>query len=426
MPIVADGIYYLPLPVTYVFEKIVPFLQLRSSLSKCVVHCLETTVTVSKALVVHSKALIVTSKILNLSNEVVLVGFCMRFVDTDKLSLKASSAGIGPRPVTLQHRGQSSSQTCPFTDRTIDKHLNRGGGRQESVRMINRTFCLACLHSLHAIKETFPALRRLRWLSPPLPLAPPLVPPLVLDSPTNAPCLVWDEPDEWSCWWDGARDRKLDMATFISNIIYQSVVLILKGMNNGLKLASGNLEKRYHVGQGQNLCMVASWSSYSPLGKSQFTKESKWHAMKVSKYVFAGWIHRYLPETYKVLSWLKRRKQPSALQKMRISGVPKTRFIGFEHENLSFIYHPLNHTGGIWLSLVFLSLLIGEFRHQLPDKKWGESGPVRPRASRIFIFLAISLMGVCLVCDLSGFPLIFPIRNLEVRATWTIIRNNHY
>lgn len=111
---------------------------------------------------------------------------------------------------------------------------------------------------------------------------------------------------------------------------------------------------------------------------------------------------------------------------MRISGVPKTRFIGFEHENLSFIYHPLNHTGGIWLSLVFLSLLIGEFRHQLPDKEWGESGPVRPRASRIFIFLAISLMGVCLVCDLSGFPLIFPIRNLEVRATWTINRNNHY
>lgn len=203
--------------------------------------------------------------------------------------------------------------------------------------MINRTFCLACLHSLHAIKETFPALRRLRLLSPPLPLAPPLVPPLVLDSPTNAPCLVRDEPDEWSCWWDGARDRKLDMATVISNIIYQSLVLILKGMNNGLKLAPGNLDKRYHVGQGQNLCMVASWSSHSPLGKSQFTKESKWLAMKESKYVLAGWIHRYLPETYKVLSWLKRRKQPSALQKMQISWAPKPRFIGFKHENLNFI-----------------------------------------------------------------------------------------
>lgn len=155
-------------------------------------------VAVSKGLVVPSKAFVVTSKILNLSNEVVLVGFGMRFVDTEELSLKTSSARIGPRPVTLQHMRQSCGQTCPYTNRSIDKHLDRGE-RQEPVRLNDRTFCLACLHSLHAIKETFPALRRLRWLSPPLPLAPALVPPLGLESPTMAPCLVGDEPDGWSC-----------------------------------------------------------------------------------------------------------------------------------------------------------------------------------------------------------------------------------
>lgn len=48
------------------------------------------------------------------------------------------------------------------------------------------------------------------------------------------------------------------MATFISNITYQSLVLILKRMNNGLQLAPGNLDKNNHVGQGQDLCMVAS------------------------------------------------------------------------------------------------------------------------------------------------------------------------
>lgn len=65
------------------------------------------------------------------------------------------------------------------------------------------------------------------------------------------------------------------------------------------------------------------------------------------------------------------------------------------------------------------------WRTQTPTARQGMGG-IRPRASRILIFLAISSMGVCLVCDLSGFPVIFPIRNLEVRATWTIIRNNHY
>lgn len=65
------------------------------------------------------------------------------------------------------------------------------------------------------------------------------------------------------------------------------------------------------------------------------------------------------------------------------------------------------------------------WRIQTPAARQGMGG-IRPRASRILIFLAMSLMGVCLECDLSGFPLIFPIRNLEVRATWTIIRNNHY
>lgn len=155
--------------------------------------------------------------------------------------------------------------------------------------MIDRTFCLACLHSLHAIKETFPALRRLRWLSPPLPLAPALVPPLVLDTPSDSPCLVEDEPDGWSSWWDGASGRKLDMATFISNIIYQSLILILKRMNNGLQKTPGNLDKKYHIGQDRDYSMVALWASDSPLEKSQFTKENKWVATKESKCVLC-WL----------------------------------------------------------------------------------------------------------------------------------------
>lgn len=141
-------------------------------------------------------------------------------------------------------------QTEASTNTTI-------GEGQEPVRMIDRTFCLACLHSLHAIKETLPALRRLRWLSPTLPLAPALVPPLVLDSHTNPPCLVGNEPVGWSCWWDGASDRKLDMATSISNNIYQRLILILKRMNNRLQITPGNLDKKYHFGQDRDLWIVA-------------------------------------------------------------------------------------------------------------------------------------------------------------------------
>lgn len=65
------------------------------------------------------------------------------------------------------------------------------------------------------------------------------------------------------------------MATFISNIIYQILVLILKRMKNGLLITPGNLDKNYLFGQDRDLCTVALGSSDSPLDKSQFTKEIK-------------------------------------------------------------------------------------------------------------------------------------------------------
>lgn len=84
------------------------------------------------------------------------------------------------------------------------------------------TLCLACLHSVQAISDTLPAFRRLRCPSAPPPLpppAPPLAPPLVLLLATLLPALDGDEPDDWSCWFEGARERKADMAVDGSGLV---------------------------------------------------------------------------------------------------------------------------------------------------------------------------------------------------------------
>lgn len=78
------------------------------------------------------------------------------------------------------------------------------------------TLCLACLHSVQAISDTLPVVRRLRCPSgspllpppPPSPLAPPLVPLLA----TLPPALEGDEPEDWSCGFEGAMERKVDIA----------------------------------------------------------------------------------------------------------------------------------------------------------------------------------------------------------------------
>lgn len=108
---------------------------------------------------------------------------------------------------------------------------------------------------------------------------------------------------------------------------------------------------------------------------------------------------------------------------MRISGVTKPRFI--EHENLGFIYHPLNPTeaSGEYGSLLFSFLFLLEHSDTSCQTRNGGNRSQLGLEPRDFYFSRNLIDGrLFVLCDLSGFPLIFPIRNLEVRATWTTIR----
>ena len=93
----------------------------------------------------------------------------MRLVDTVKLAGSAPPASPRFRSIALEKRKEGS--WLAYTKKNIQSTSGLG-------KVISRTFCLACLHGVHAIRDTLPRFRRfLEFGSPPLPGSPPAPPP---------------------------------------------------------------------------------------------------------------------------------------------------------------------------------------------------------------------------------------------------------